>query len=576
MFLKKFVTLTNVFLITLTALAFIKCIFIGFDIDEGYAVAQSYRLILGDKMFTEMWEPHQMSAFGSSIFLLPYLFITGGDTTGCVLYLRIVGTVIHLLIGYGFFRYSRKKFSLTVSLLITLIHLNFLPKWLILPEFEIMVYWSTCIIFLSLLAWLEKPRKRYLIVSGIALFVTFLCYPTMVLLYPVYLTALWKLSQNTRKEKVLSLLWFTLPVALIGIAFLLYLFSYMSIPEFMENLSLVMADESHSNSLAYRFSGYFKEIGEFVIQLALHLALAFPVTVFLWKFTSLKNHVKNNGKSILLIIQFLVTIAFFCINHIWCSFLGDANQFYLYFRFLLIVILGGILSTLYKEKNRPYLWFGILPGFVAVIASALITNMSFEIALARIYIAVMATCFLLASILKEKYTENKLIHFITFSTAVVFLLGLLVCKLLLVRVTGCIPISVKMHMDMVKNGPVAGVLVKDDLADKFNRDFASITAYTDKDDRLLYFGCENIYYLCTEAKTATPSVQGTAVFNHQYIEYFEKHPDKTPNVVIIDKSFFTNPYYNYQEQNQIVLDWIYKEFENAELIETDYLKILRK
>ncbi len=573
---KKFVTLTNIILIILSALAVIKSIFIGFDIDEGYAVAQSYRLILGDKMFAEMWEPHQMSAFGSSVFLFPYLFITNGDTTGCVLYLRIVGTIIHLLIGYGFFRYSRKKFSLSVSLLITLIHLNFLPKWLTLPEFEIMVYWSTCIIFLALLAWLEKPGKRYLIISGIALFVTFLCYPTMVLLYPVYLIALWKLCQNTRKEKILSLLWFTLPVALMGIAFLLYLFSYMSLPEFIENLSLVMADESHSNSLAYRFSGYFKEIRDFIIQLALHLALAFPVTVCLWKFTSLKDHVKTNGKSILLIIQLLVTIAFFCVNHIWCSFLGDANQFYLYFRFLLIAILGVILATLSKEKNRSYLFLGILPGFVAVIASALITNMSFEIALARIYIAVIATCFLLANMLKEKYNENKLIRYITFSTAVVFLLGLLVCKLLLVRVTGCIPISVKMHMDMVKSGPVAGVLVKDDLADKFNRDFTAITAYTDKEDSLLYFGCENIYYLSTSSGISTPSVQGTAVFNQQYMEYFERHPDKIPNVVVIDKSFFTNPYYNYQEQNQIVLDWIDKEFENAEVLETDYLKILRK
>lgn len=576
MFYKKIVTLTNIFLIILSALAVLKCIFIGFDIDEGYAIAQAYRLVLGDRMFAEMWEPHQMSAFGSSVFLFPYLLITGGDTTGCVLYLRLIGTVIHLLIGYGFFRYSRKKFSFTVSLLITLIHLNFLPKWLTMPEFEIMVYWSTCIIFLALLTWLEKQRKRYLVVSGIAFFITLMCYPTMVLLYPIYLIALWKLSQNTRKEKILSLLWFTLPIALMGISFLLYLFSYMSVPEFMENLSLVMADESHSNSLAYRFTGYFKEISEFVIQLAIHLALASPVTVFLWKFTPIKGHVKVNGKSVLLIIQLLLTISFLCVNHIWCSFLGDANQFYLYFRFLLVAILGIALSTLFKEKSKSYLWFGIIPGFMAVFSSALITNMSFEIALARIYIAVMATCFLVAGVLKEKYSESQLIQVISFGTAVVFLLGLLVCKLLLVRVTGCIPISVKMHMGMVNHGPVAGVLVKDELADKFNRDFAAITDYTDSTDRLLYFGCENIYYLGTEAKPATPSVQGTAVFNNQYIEYFEKHPDKTPNVVIIDKSFFTNPYYNYQEQNQIVLDWIDKEFKNAEMVETDYLKILRK
>lgn len=576
MTIKKFVTATNFFLIFLSLLAVIKSLFIGFDIDEGYAIAQSYRLVIGDNMFSEMWEPHQMSAFASSLFMLPFLLITGGSSTGIVLYLRIIGSVIHLLIGYAFFRTARKKFNLTISLLITLIHINFLPKWLTLPEFEVMVYWATCVLFLALLAWYENKKKIHLIVAGASLFVTLMCYPTMILLYPVYVIAIWTLNKGTCKENINAVFWFTLPNIIIGVSFLLYLFSYMSVPEFIENLNYVMSDESHSNSLTYRFTGYLREIGSFAGQLLWCLLLATPITICIWKFTSMKNHIKCNGKSILVILHLLLTIAFFCIAHIWESFLGDANQFYLYFRFLLIAILGIVAYCLCKEKNHPYLLLGVIPGLVAVIASALITNMSFEIALARIYIAVMATGFILGTILNEKYAENKILKSLIFCITVIFILGLLVCKLLLVRVTGCIPISVKMHMGLVTDGPVAGILVKDDLAVKFNSDIPAIMENTDGNDKLLYFGCENIYYLASDAELATPSVQGTAVFNQQYIDYFEKNPDKLPNVVILDKSFTVNPYYNYQEQNRIVLDWINEEFKDAVVIETDYLTILRK
>lgn len=50
-------------LICLTILGYIKNIFISLDIDESYAVAQSYRLAMGEHLFVDMWEPHQLSAF---------------------------------------------------------------------------------------------------------------------------------------------------------------------------------------------------------------------------------------------------------------------------------------------------------------------------------------------------------------------------------------------------------------------------------------------------------------------------------------------------------------------------------
>ena len=58
---------------TQDSFATVKIIFFGFDIDEQYAVSMAYRLVQGDRMFLEMWEPHQTSAFFSAAFLWLYM-----------------------------------------------------------------------------------------------------------------------------------------------------------------------------------------------------------------------------------------------------------------------------------------------------------------------------------------------------------------------------------------------------------------------------------------------------------------------------------------------------------------------
>ena len=60
-------------LLAASIVATVKIIFFGFDIVEQYAVSMAYRLVQGDRMFLEMWEPHQTSAFFSATFLWLYM-----------------------------------------------------------------------------------------------------------------------------------------------------------------------------------------------------------------------------------------------------------------------------------------------------------------------------------------------------------------------------------------------------------------------------------------------------------------------------------------------------------------------
>ena len=53
----------------------IKSIFTDFGIDSSYAIATSYRHISGDRLFIEMWEPHQTSSFLMDFLMILYKFL---------------------------------------------------------------------------------------------------------------------------------------------------------------------------------------------------------------------------------------------------------------------------------------------------------------------------------------------------------------------------------------------------------------------------------------------------------------------------------------------------------------------
>ena len=589
--------MVNVVLVALTVLGVIKTCFVGFDIDEAYAVAQSYRMVMGDNMFSQMWESHQMSAFGLAIFILPYLLVTGGKTVGIVLYLRIVGTVIHLLLGWWFYKVAKKNFHTTYALFIMLAHVNFLPKWLVLAEFEIMQYWAVCILFLALLTWQEQKKSGWLILSGAALFMAMMTYPTMILLYPVYVIGLFALKGNSVKEKWKSVLIFTGTTFIIGVLFLIYLRTYMTVEEFLRYVSYIFMDESHGEPLAVRFKYYgrdwekfLEEMPQFIMWAAINTGIVIIIELAVQKISNIKKlkkaakeddkeeETQSLGRIILkyVLIFFILWFGVFVGEHILGSLLEDKNQFYMYFRFLFAAVAGVVCFAVSAKKNSQYFWFGIMPGFVGVIASMLVTNMSLEISVARAYIGVMATLFIVGNIIKDKLDKEVAVKVVGYIVICTFIGGLVISKLLLVRVTGCLPVTLKMEMDWVKEGPAAGLLVDDELAAQYNENIPLIEQYVDADDNLLYFGCENIYYLVSGANLATPTVQGTAVFNEMFLKYYEEHPERMPEVVIIDKGFELNPVYNYSEQNNIMKEWIEDEFSNAKVTETTYFIILER
>lgn len=160
------------------------------------------------------------------------------------------------------------------------------------------------------------------------------------------------------------------------------------------------------------------------------------------------------------------------------------------------------------------------------------------------------------------------------------LAGLLVCRLVLIRVSGCLPVTVNASLEKMGSGPEKGIWILAETAEVWNRNYLDLEQYIQRDDRVLYIGAESLIYVEMETLAATPSTQGTTVFNEMFLYYYEEHPDRVPNVIVYDKTFGEHPAYalsyTLSLQEPALFQWIEQNYGKADIVETDHLIILRK
>ncbi len=104
---KRHWTILFAILIFGSALAALKLIFFDYTMDEEYQLMMGYRILRGDHLFREMWEPHQTSAFLCTGLMWLYRTLTG-TYTGILLFLRLCTTLIQIALSLYLYRILSK------------------------------------------------------------------------------------------------------------------------------------------------------------------------------------------------------------------------------------------------------------------------------------------------------------------------------------------------------------------------------------------------------------------------------------------------------------------------------------
>lgn len=585
-------------MLCLTFLGFAKSILVSLDIDESYAVAIGYRLTQGDRLLRDMWEPHQFSAFLSALFIAPYVKLRG-NTDYLVIYLRLVGALIHTGLGLALYKQLRRTCDEFIVFGIMILHLNFLPKWIQMPEFELMHYWCLLSIFLLLYSYFTGRRNRsFVILGGSILVAGMMCYPTLILLYPFYAFGIWVMErqyfgERGRKAWLGSLL-FTLGALLTGMVFIGYLFSYMSLDQLKHYVSYIFLDTSHGiYTMGEKWAMYMEQLQEQGLLYLGHLLQAAGIIVILFLAYRLISHVIK-GKKVergvvaqcglpIFIVLLLLAGLLMQVRAAWGSLFEDENQFFYQMRYVAILLPGMILGIRYHKQMSIWLYLCVMPGILSVFAVLFVTNMDTNVTYSKAFLGVLGSFLIFneysKNIIGERFWKKSLMA-AQYVTGGMVLATLLVCRLLLIRVTGCLPVTVLAPLEKMGTGPEAGIYVLADTADIWNDNYRELENYVNKEDKLLYIGAENLAYVKTEAHPATPSTQGTTVFNEMYLYYYEEHPERLPDIVVFDKTFGENPAYalsyGFSLESRVFFEWVEENYGNGKVIETDHMIILRK
>ncbi|MCR5716889.1 MAG: hypothetical protein K6G23_08595 [Lachnospiraceae bacterium] len=572
----------------ISVLAMIKTIFFSFDIDEGYTLAMGYRLAKGDRLFADLWESHQLSA----IFVMPFLWLyeqITGSMDGIVIAMRIVGTTGHLCVGLVLILTLRRMLPKAGLVLLLLLHLNYLPKWIQTPEFELLQYWGMLLIFCLLFSDLDQKRGRLkTVLAGILMTCQLLLYPSLILLYPVWMVAIWRLGKGehpglTRTVQTI----FTGAMLLSGMLLIIYLCSYLSIPDFLRALSELTLDESHTQvPMLIKWKIYLAD---------LMWPLGCAVVCGILCYVIYLIH-QNAARFVIPVVAMIISFI-----QVYSALFCGENQFYFLWRYLVLVLLGIEYYALYIAKRRiirgpvpekrpgmidekeeaqkqetfrkrMIFWLLILPSLMTLPAILLITNMDVNTTCAKLFPALLGVLILLIA----DCQKVRFLPLITGMAMVGILCSLVCCKLLLMRVTGCGHLTIAAPMTGMTQGPLQGVLVPDALARLYTTDYEELSPYLSKDTKLLYMGGESIVYLWSDAQIASPSTQGTSAYNQMFVDYYTMYPEKLPDVIVVDREMGENPVYYAAASNEVMMTWIREVYQPSEVIEKTYLTIYRK
>ena len=613
-----------VILLFLSAAATVTKILVGFDIDEAYAVAMPYRLLQGDRLFKDMWEVHQTSSFLPYLFIALFVKLTKG-VEGLVLFLRCAATVIHLFLSILVYKTLQEDFAEKTAVGAALLYYNFLPKWMMTFDFSMQQLWFMTASLLLFYKGTRQAKKIWYFVSGLLLAAAVLAYPGMVFLYPAYL---WVIRYTDRGKYLEDFapgtgngekngssgrfigngLSMTAGCAVMVVLFFAYVLSAMSVTEFLKSIPMVFSDGSHQFSFGVKLRLYAGQWLEVLIQSGI---LLIPTALLTGVYEYIREKGPESGRRernarktsfftdfcmVFLIVSSGIVVTANLIGIQWGPFRLQVRYLILFvLAFLYLRKIQKTADEVQKKKSRWIFAFLLLPS-VFMFAGILIASNVGPVSSAS-YLVLADLAFLLlyletnltetseetdtkpgedtaSGAVEQGFAWQAALHH---GAAVLLILSLIFCKGYYVRVTEYFPSNLFEPRQRLENGAAKGIWVLTKDFERMEDNCDTIRKTVQPGEQYLFMGTEALNNLCRTqngVRFVSPTTISTPAFNEQWTTYFERYPDKQPDVIFIAKNTVDNRE-KFFDKNPFG-QWIAANYEIKQMQETEYLCILRK
>lgn len=554
---------TYVFYFAMIALAFLSMLFTNIGYDSEYQLAMGYRMLKGDFFLTQMWEPHQTSAFLCAMIMKLYLVITG-TTTGIVLFTQFCGLFIRIGIGLFLFKIIKDLSGETPAFISSAIYLLVSPKDLLTPEFSNMQLWFGTLLFLLLIQYFKTAKHICLILAAVCLCFGIFSYPSFIIAYFAVTIILYVYSKHRIKDIAI----FTCVCALIGFSFVGYLLFHIDMETMLHCLDHALSLEpTHTISFSQKLLDHIGNLVQILGVLLLINIFAFAGS-FIWNFIFCKTtrcHNKLSFSSLCLASWYILQF-FFLLN-----ILSVENRGGYGIPLLFIVILGFYKRKLLTEKEKAFYYSALGIGFTSLISTLFLSDHPFLQAIPYMLTTVCASVLPLYHWYKQMQPQKNLA--IAFSGALHIFLLLNIFRALFIHV----PIhgrsqicSLLDDLALIRSGPAFGIITNEEGAVRQRDSMLEWKEYINPNDILWLIGepVDTLGYLYENVEVGAPTVMSTPTYNEQLLYYWELNPDKYPTVIALASSYGQLSFE--LQQNEWLLPWLEEEYLADSVIEGNY------
>lgn len=526
--------------------------FTNLSYDGEYQLAMAYRMIHGDRLFIEMWEPHQTSAFLPAALMWIYVNILH-TTTGIVVYMQICGILIRAAVAYFIYRTVRNDTDETVAFGMALLFFMLSPKDYALPDFSNQQLWYGTLFFCCLWNAIRSGKGYFMVLGALSLCMEVLAYPSHLIGFPGALIILWCYSGHRRRDIAI----------LTGICAALGLgFCVAFLPEWKVFLrcmdGMLALEPTHMISAAKKVLFYLKGTFELSLMIAGITILGYFAGVLIH---AVRKEEKAHKYTLWLFGCIIVVLVGFFINILSAD---HRNAYSGVFLFLVGLGIGG--RKFLNGKERQLYICGSTIGLLSFIATLILTDLSVADSVVYGLMAIICALIPLGKQIKEMAAEYVRKGIYCCCVGFVFLL-VLRCFYIRTPLTGrgqiCSSLS---DMSIVRSGPAMG-LISDEQGVCMQRDsYLEWKELISKGDKVWIVGCilDTLGYLYEDVEVAAPSTMSIPTYNSAVLDYWRLNPDKYPDVIVVE-GYLGEIVYELKE-NEWFMTWLRDEYK-AEYVE---------
>lgn len=531
-----------VFLIFLT-----RC-FYGFDwSDETYYSAISYRLCMGDELFKENWDIHQLSA----IITMPLVYIYTSivkSTDGLILFMRITYTICQFLVVGYIYNCCKKRYRNSVSLLI-FGFLLFIP--FAIRSFS---YNTLSLLFIELSLFLifdaENSEKKYCkyFFSGVTIALAILAYPFLIVAFPIIFAYLLIRFFKKKNINVRSILLYISGGICVIAVFLTYLLINSSLANIVKYAKYLFLDPEHLSNTE-KTSNITNVVTGMIAYPIIISFIALVILTIIYVFLAKKKPEKSDKMKLFLILSIIgVSILAFVMLFVLKASLN------LYA--IPLTIMAPLLYIVSDRKSD----FSILIYFVGLafaFSVQISSNNGINASSYPMILTTIATVMYLFGITIPSLPDKT--NTVIVKSASYVMVIPLICLMTFTNISTVYrDASLKNLTCQIKIGSAKGLVTTEDSAKKYTEITEVIEEYAPKNgvaffSKLLPFG-----YLANELEPAAPRLWRTKTDYPLFYNYYEINPQKLPDFI-----FMVNENYGVSNEENEMNGFIKEYIDNS-------------